>query len=317
MPRLAEVIGQVALVTLFQRLLGARQLSHALMLEGVPGCGRRTLARSLAQAILCASPQSGDACGGCPSCLLSQAGNHPDLTEVHHDSQPGETTVEEVREQLVARAFETPLIGERRVFVLYGMERLREAAANAMLKALEEPPAGAYFILTTSQAGGVLRTIRSRVQLFRLQPLSEVDLSRILIRGGISAPEARTRAMRGAGSHRGLWEALETMPLESLKSLCLDGFSSDLVSQAMAALPSTLSEAQEAAGWTLAAEQRRAVRHWLSALAHELARQLRRQPDPVLANRIERVLGLERDLNLNLQPRLVIEALALEAERRR
>jgi len=317
MPRLSEIIGHPALTALLTRLLAANQLTHALLLEGVPGCGRRTLARAVAQALLCLEPVRGDACGRCRSCLVAGAGSHPDLVETRHDSEGGETGIDEMRDQVVGRAFESPLMGERRVFILYSVERLREASANALLKALEEPPAGTYFILTTSQAGAVLKTIRSRAQLFRLQALTTEHLRAILVAGGIPGPQAEARAQRGPGSHRGLWRDLEDIPLAQLRSLALEGFRSELVMQAVAALPTTLTAADEEAGRTVAGEQRRAVRQWLSVLAHDLSRRLRTDPDPGLASRIERVLSLERDLNLNLQPRLVIEAIGLDAERRR
>jgi len=317
MPRLSEIIGHPALRALLVRLLAANQLSHALLLEGVPGCGRRTLAQALAQALLCHEPVRGDACGRCRSCLVAATGSHPDLVETRHDSEGGETGVDEMRDQVVGRAFESPLMGERRVFILYGVERLRESSANALLKALEEPPGGTYFILTTSQAGAVLKTIRSRAQLFRMQGLTSAHLRAILIAGGVAAEQAEARAQRGSGSHRGLWQDLEAIPLTQLRSLALEGFRSELVMQAVAALPSSLTSAEEEAGRTVAGEQRRAVRQWLNVLAHDLSRRLRTDPDPVLASRIERVLSLERDLNLNLQPRLVIEAIALDAERRR
>jgi DNA polymerase-3 subunit delta' len=315
MTRLAEVVGQDGLIALLERLLAANRLPHTVLLEGLPGCGRRTLARALAQALLCASPKQGDACGVCPSCLTAAAGTHPDIVALPHDSESDELPVERVRDEVVARAYESPLVGSRRAFLIYGAERLRDESANALLKALEEPPPGAYFILTTAQSTAVLKTIRSRSQLFRLQPLSAADLVRVLRAGGVSATEAEARAMRGAGGHRGLWGELESAPIAQLRELCVGGLRSELVAEVVAALPQKITPEQEEAGLTVAKEQRRALRQWLIALAHELQRELRADPSPKIAARIERLAPLHHDLELNLQPRLVIEALALGASR--
>lgn len=315
--RLQDIIGQPGVSRLLLRLTAAGRLPHALLLEGRPGCGRRTLARALAQALLCTAPVAGDACGTCRSCQLVVAGTHPDLTETRHDAQGGEIGTEEVREEIVARAYESPLVGERRVFVLYGVERLHAAAANALLKVLEEPPAGTYLVATCTAAAAVLATIRSRTQLHRLQPLAAEDIARILRQGGVPDGVAEERAGRGQGSHRGLWGELEALPLAELRSLCLEGWSSAEVARAVAALPDAVTAEQEEAGVTVAQEQRRAVRHWLSALAHDLRTRLRAAPSPVLAARIERLLTLERDLDRNLPPRLVIEAVAIDPPRSR
>ncbi len=316
MPRLADVIGQPGLVTLLARLIAAGRLPHAVMLEGIPGCGRRTLARATAQALLCPQAAGGDACGACASCRMTAEGTHPDLVAVAHDSESDDLSVDSLRDDVVARAHESALIGERRAFLLYGVERLRDASANVMLKVLEEPPAGAYFIMTTAQSSAVLKTIRSRAQTYRLHPLAAEDLGRILSQGGIPSEQAAARAMRSAGSHRGLWEDLESVPLADLRSLCLEGHRSETVARVMASLPAKLTPEQEEAGRTLSSEQRRAVRQWLTALSHDLQRDLRARPSAELADRIEGLSRLHRDLDRNLAPRLVIEALALDQERR-
>jgi DNA polymerase-3 subunit delta' len=269
-PRLADVLGQGGLTALLKRLLRANRLPHAALLEGVPGCGRRTLARALAQSLLCASPHEGDSCGACESCLLAGSGSHPDLVALAHDSESDELPVERVREDVVARAYESPLVGARRVFIIYGVERLAKEAANAMLKALEEPPAGAYIVMTTTQSAAVLKTIRSRAQLFRLQPLAEAELARVLRAGGIAATDADARAMRGAGSHRGLWGDLESAPIAELRELCTGGLRMETVAAVVAALPSKITAEQEEAGLTVTKERRRALRQWLIALAHDL-----------------------------------------------
>ncbi len=315
---IGEVLGQVAVGRLITRLIARDHLPHALLLEGIPGCGRRTFATAMAQAILCLAPCAGDSCGECASCRLIRSDSHPDLVATLHDSVAGQVGVDVVRDEIVEAAYASPLVSARRVFILPGIERWSVAASNTLLKVLEEPPAAVRFIATTAQATAVLRTIQSRCQLYRLQPLSAGDVERILIAGGIAAPTAHARAVLSVGSHRGLWQDTQEIPLEPLLSLAREGYRSAVVADVLSCLPTGLSETVAAQGLTLAAEQRRIVRTWLSALTHELRNDLRLGDlrAQQAADRIVRIGALHGDLARNLNPRLVIEAIGLgETER--
>ena len=312
--RLASVIGQDALGRLLARLVVRGKLPHAVLLEGTPGCGRRTVARALAGALLCRQPVAGDACGTCPSCVQVGQGTHPDLLlfpAEGEDAAVDKELTEAVREMVQCRAYESPLMGGGRVFVIPDLERLQRnqaTAANALLKVLEEPPPATWFILTTAFASGVLRTIRSRTQLYRLQPLIAGDVERILIQGGVPAPIAVRRAAASDGSHRGLWnEDVPEVPLAGLTSLLRDGWSSATIADLVAALPTRERED----GRTVAAEQRRICRLWLAALQQSQRRELLGSDARAAADGIERIQQAQRDLLRNLQPRLVLEALAL------
>src|SRR5271167_4218768 len=112
--RLREVIGQDGLVRLLSRLIARGRLPPALLLEGLPGCGRRTLALAIAQAVLCPRAQGGDACGECASCRMVNEGSHPDLVSLPHDSQGDDLGVELVRSAIAEAAYQSPLIGAGR-----------------------------------------------------------------------------------------------------------------------------------------------------------------------------------------------------------
>lgn len=321
-PRLADVVGQEGLVRLLRRLVERSRLPHGVLLEGQPGTGRRTLALGLAAALLCRQPVAGDACGTCPACVQMEQGTHPDVITLPHDSEEADPdpdkakaareqlSAESVRELIELRAWESPLLGGRRVFLLYSIERLqgaRAAAANALLKVLEEPPPNTVLILTTENAGGLMRTIRSRVQLYRLQPLSVDAVERVLIRGGVPAADARRRAAVSAGSHRGLWrDETLTAPVDELAALLSGGYSAQRIADLVSQLPQRSSE-----GGASPAEQRRICRLWLLALQHQVRRQLTGPGALTAAEHLERVaLGL-RDLQRNQPPRLVLEGMAL------
>jgi DNA polymerase-3 subunit delta' len=320
--RFSSVIGQEGVVHLLRRLVARDRLPHAVLLEGPPGCGRRTLARALAAALLCQRPVDGDACGACPACIQFAQGTHPDLVDLPHDSEEAHADperakaarerlgAEAVRELIELRAWESPLLGGRRVFVLYSIERLQAhgaTAANALLKVLEEPPRDTVLILTTEHAGGLLRTIRSRVQLYRLQPLSVDAVERILVAGGVGAADARRRAMVSSGGQRGLWsDDAVAAPVEELATLLDTGYSARVVADLVARLPQRSAE-----GGASPAEQRRVCRQWLTALQQHLRGRLTTPEGLRAVEALERIAVGLRDLQRNQPPRLVFEGLAL------
>jgi len=317
--RLSAVRGQEGLVRLLCRLVARQRLPHTVLLEGPAGCGRRTLARALAAALLCQSPRDGDACTVCPSCVQCAQDTHPDIFALPHDSDEADADLdkakeareqlkaEQVRDMIEGKAWESPLLGGKKIFLLYSVERLHGAAANALLKVLEEPPTDTVLILTTEYAGGILPTIRSRVQLYRMQPLSADAVAAILVAGGVAPSDAHRRAPLANGSHRGLFrgETL-TAPIEQLMSLVGGGYSAKVVTELASLLPQRSED-----GKSPLAEQRRICRHWLIALQHHLRGQLTTATALRAAEQLERIYVGLRDLQRNQSPRLVLEGLAL------
>ena len=145
-------------MALLERALLSDQLSHAYMLSGPEGIGKRTLALELARAALCLEGSQGTApCGACPSCSRVSTDNHPDLRIVELDSEHVQISRKEIG-QIQADAFLRPLLGERKVYVLVEVERLSAVAGNQLLKLLEEPPPAVTFVLTSADIGAVLPT---------------------------------------------------------------------------------------------------------------------------------------------------------------
>jgi DNA polymerase-3 subunit delta' len=158
--------------TAWQRLLTTRaRPAQALLLAGPRGVGKGALALAWAQALLCESPAAdGGACGQCAACHWFDAGSHPDFRHVtlqEKTSKEGETRlataieVEQAREAVDFVQLSTYRAGFR-VVVVDPADSLNLAAANALLKVLEEPPLNTVFVLVSDQPRRLLPTIRSR-----------------------------------------------------------------------------------------------------------------------------------------------------------
>jgi len=143
----------------------ARQLDklpHALLFSGPAGLGKNAFAMELARSLLCAQPSpTGEACGACKNCYLFAAGTHPDLFAIAPLEEGKAILIDQIRslgEFLALR----PHTAMRKVVVLAPAEVMNLHASNSLLKLLEEPPLGSYFILVCKQAARLAPTILSR-----------------------------------------------------------------------------------------------------------------------------------------------------------
>ena len=134
------------------------QRGHAFLVHGRSGVGKHLLAQQLAQQQLC---QQQSACGQCKTCQLIRAASHPDLVQVQPEKQ--QIVIEQIR-SLNHFAWQTAQFGQGKVAILYPAERMNSAAANALLKTLEEPPPGSVFFLVAHRPHLLPATIRSRCQ---------------------------------------------------------------------------------------------------------------------------------------------------------
>ena len=151
-----------------------QQLPHAMLFAGPICVGKRNFARALSAMLLCQSPVTGIACGTCRSCLLLNAGTHPDWLWIAPEESGKAIKIDQVR-GVVDFMAHTSQQGGRKIAVVEPAEAMNRNAANALLKTLEEPSGSAQLILITDAPGRLLPTIRSRCQRldFPIPPVAQ------------------------------------------------------------------------------------------------------------------------------------------------
>jgi len=163
----SEIIGQEHIVTTLKNSIESGAVSHAYLFTGPRGSGKTTMARIFAKAINCLKPVNFGPCNTCDSCTEIMASNAMDLIEIDAASHTG---VDEVRELISGIKF-SPVKSKYKIFIIDECHQLSKAAANALLKTLEEPPAHAIFMLATTEAHKMISTIISRCQRFDFKRL--------------------------------------------------------------------------------------------------------------------------------------------------
>jgi len=187
--RFDEVVGQEHVKDVLLAALRLGRVGHAYLFSGPRGVGKTTTARLLAMAVNCDAEAPERPCGACESCLLVQRGDHPDVIELDAASNNSVEDVRDLREKVRLAS----LRGGRRVWVLDEAHMLSRAAANALLKTLEEPPPGLVFVLATTEPEKLPPTVLSRCQHFRFRRLSveqiRSKLARLASEAGVEADE--------------------------------------------------------------------------------------------------------------------------------
>ena len=189
-----DVPGQEKVKEMFARALRERTLSHAYLLSGSEGLAKTAFARELAVALVSAC----GGCGICPECDRARRGIHPDLHVVERE---GDLIRVEQIGPVIADLSLKPFAAGRRVWVIPEVEYLHPAAANKLLKSIEEPPASVFFLLVTDRLERVLPTIVSRCQMVEFRPLSDADVAAYLREShGLDGVAAEALARLSTGS---------------------------------------------------------------------------------------------------------------------
>ncbi|MBQ7916982.1 MAG: DNA polymerase III subunit delta' [Firmicutes bacterium] len=182
------LVGHDGVLKHIRSAVSAGRVSHAYLIEGAEGSGKKTLANRFAMTLLCKTPQDGEPCGRCDSCRVFLSGNHPDM----HYIRPGEKgtlPVQMIRDELVQDIEVLPYYEGRKVYIVENAHMMKEQAQNVLLKTIEEPPAYGVVLLLAESVQNFLPTVRSRCVLLRLLPLSERLVAQTLVSQYQVAPE--------------------------------------------------------------------------------------------------------------------------------
>jgi DNA polymerase-3 subunit delta' len=213
-----EILGQDWVVSHLKAAMLAGRLSHAYLFLGPSGVGKATTARALAAALNCTQPEAdGDACGTCPSCRRMHAGTHPDFLVISPEEGKAQIKIEVIRELRRLTEY-PPLGGGWRVVLIKPAEALTaqsDAAANALLKTLEEPPPQHLLVLNARGEADLLPTIVSRCHKLAFAPLPSALIIRELEqRSALPRTQAALVAALSGGS---LGRALALDPAELVR----------------------------------------------------------------------------------------------------
>jgi DNA polymerase III subunit delta' len=211
-----DLVGQEHIIEILRGAVAAsptgsdsQEMTHAWVFTGPPGSGRSSAAVAFAQALIC--PSQG--CGTCNECQSAATGGHPDVEVIRTEGLS--IKVEEIRE-LLTRVAWAPSMGGWRVVVMEDADRLTESAANALLKAIEEPGTRTVWLLCAPTLHDVLPTIRSRCRHLQLRTPSLEAVTNVLINRDHIAPGMADFAARVSQGHIGRAKYLATN--ESVRS---------------------------------------------------------------------------------------------------
>ena len=169
------IIGHQNIISQLKNAVKAERVAGAYLFTGAQGVGKETVARYFANLILCEGTDDAlKPCGECRACRKIRNGNHPDLHIIRPDG--AQIKIDQIR-AMQQQIFFQPLEGPRKIYILTNTERLNDAAANAILKTLEEPPAASTLILLTENIETIILTIRSRCQILTLYPMHTKQLA--------------------------------------------------------------------------------------------------------------------------------------------
>ena len=241
----------------FEQLVGSYQAGrghHALLLQSLNGMGGEALIYALCRFLMCRQPEGHKSCGHCHSCQLMQAGTHPDyyaLSPEKGKSALGIDAVRDVNEKL----YEHARLGGAKVVWISDAALLTDAAANALLKTLEEPPENTWFFLACEEPARLLTTLRSRCRLHHLSPPTESYALAWLEREVNLPQEALLTALRlCASAPAAALELLKEPQWTARQQLCQ-------------ALATTLASGDWLALLPILNHEQAAVRlHWLASL---------------------------------------------------
>ncbi len=320
-----DILGQEKASSYLQLLARGQKVPGALLFYGPDGVGKAKTALEFAKALNCMDPmarQTGDACGVCASCKAIAQGTHPDVTfvdftyqarlEVKKDfSSKGyqEELEKEIAKQqhinvdtirdITAKSQQKAVGPGWKVLIIDQAQTMQGAAANALLKFIEEPPQKTVWILITSKRSVMLRTILSRCQPLAFAPLSEDHIRQILTQTGTETDHPDLCARYAAGSVSGALKADAALTLLSEAEFGPKGVNAQGPSLVSAGLSRTLVAARQEANAALDVLTIALHQGWTQATDESQRRSYQ--------DALKRFENYKRSLSRNVSPALVLE----------
>ncbi len=174
MLKFKEILGHEQIKEHFQSVIREHKVSHAYILSGEVGMGRKSLANAFALTLFCERGRM-EPCMECPACKQVINGSHPDLIYVTHE-KPASIGVDDIRKQVNDTILIRPYSGHYKIYIIDEAEKMTQQAQNALLKTIEEPPSYAVIILLTTNLDSFLPTILSRCVQLKLKPLQDSSI---------------------------------------------------------------------------------------------------------------------------------------------
>ncbi|MCR5791853.1 MAG: DNA polymerase III subunit delta' [Lachnospiraceae bacterium] len=188
-----SIIGQEQILSHLQNAIAQKKVSHAYIISGEQGAGKKTIATAFAKALQCENPVDNDACGVCKSCMQADSGNQPDIIWVTHEKFS--IGINDIREQINSDIGIKPYSSSHKIYIVPDADRMTPEAQNALLKTIEEPPEYAVILLLAETTETLLATILSRCILLNIKPVKQELIEKYLVEHCNVTPEsAKTSA---------------------------------------------------------------------------------------------------------------------------
>lgn len=179
MAGLEDILGNEHIVEHFKKAIENNKVSHAYIINGEKGMGKRTVAKAFAMTLLC-EEKGTVPCMKCHSCVQALTDNNPDLIMITPD-KPTTLSIDHIRQTLVNDVELKPYSNSHKVYIVEDAELMNNAAQNAILKTIEEPPEYAVIILLTTNISALLQTVLSRCVKLDMQPLKKEVIKKYLM----------------------------------------------------------------------------------------------------------------------------------------
>lgn len=174
-----DVVGHKDIIKYIRNAVSEDQVSHAYILNGQRGAGKKLLANLFAMTLLC-EKGGPDPCNECHSCRQADSGNHPDIIRVTHE-KPNSISVDDIRGQVNNTIMIKPYQGPYKIYIIDQADIMTPQAQNALLKTIEEPPEYAVILLLTENADLLLPTINSRCVMLKLRNIRDTLIRKYLM----------------------------------------------------------------------------------------------------------------------------------------